>query len=66
MYGYNILHEGIMDKLIASIRKGVSQHAYIFEGERGAGSMDAAKLFASALVCEKSEVAPCGVCPSCV
>lgn len=66
MYGYDIFHENIMDKLIASIRKGVSQHAYIFEGERGAGSEDASKLFAAAMVCEKREVSPCGNCNACI
>ena len=66
MYGYDILHEDIMDKLISNIRKGISQHAYIFEGERGAGSFLAAKLFAAAQICEKSEVAPCGSCNSCI
>lgn len=66
MYGYDILHEDIMDKLISNIRRGVSQHAYIFEGERGAGSMEAAHLFAASLICEKQEVAPCGSCNSCI
>ncbi|MBR4720351.1 MAG: DNA polymerase III subunit delta' [Clostridia bacterium] len=66
MYGYDIYHEDIMDKLITSIRKGMSHHAYIFEGERGAGSMEAAKLFAVSLICEKKEVTPCGNCNSCI
>ena len=66
MYGYEILHEDILDKLIKNIRKGASQHAYIFEGERGAGSYDAARLFANTLVCEKSDVTPCGSCHSCI
>ena len=66
MYGYDIYHEDIMDKLILNIRKGVSQHAYIFEGERGAGSLECAKLFAAALVCGKREVAPCGNCNACI
>ena len=66
MYGYDIYHEDIMDKLITSIRKGMSHHAYIFEGERGAGSMEAAKLFAVSLLCEKKEVTPCGNCNSCI
>ena len=66
MYGYDIYHEDIMDKLITNIRKGVSQHAYIFEGERGAGSFSCAMLFAAALVCGKREVAPCGSCNACI
>lgn len=66
MYGYDIFHENIMDRLIANIRKGVSQHAYIFEGERGAGSFQAAQLFAASMVCEKRETAPCGACSACI
>jgi len=66
MYGYEILHEEIMDKLIKNVRLGTSQHAYIFEGERGAGSFEAARLFANALVCDKISVAPCGSCNSCL
>ena len=65
MYGYEILHEDILDRLIKNIRAGVSQHAYIFEGERGGGSLEAAKLFANALVCVKKETTPCGSCISC-
>ena len=66
MYGYEILHEDISDRLIKNIRAGASQHAYIFEGERGIGSLEAAKLFANALVCTKREMAPCGGCESCL
>ena len=66
MYGYEILHEDILDKLIKNIRRGISQHAYIFEGERGAGSFSAAQLFANALVCEKKEMSPCGACSACI
>ena len=66
MYGYEILHEDILDKLIKNIRCGISQHAYIFEGEVGAGSFIASRLFANALVCEKKEMSPCGVCSACI
>ena len=66
MYGYEILHEDILEKLIKNVRKGASQHAYIFEGERGAGSFEAAELFANTLVCEKSDIAPCGGCTACI
>lgn len=66
MYGYEILHEDILDKLIKNVRKGISQHAYIFEGERGGGSFSAAQLLANTMVCGKREVAPCGNCTSCI
>jgi len=66
MYGYEILHEEILDNLITNVRRNTGGHAYVFEGERGIGSFEAAKLFANALVCEKTNVAPCGVCSACV
>ena len=66
MYGYEIFHEKIMTSLIASVRKGHAQHAYIFEGESGIGKEKAAKLFAASLVCSDSDRAPCGICPACI
>ena len=65
MYGYEILHEDVLDRLIKNVREGVTQHAYIFEGERGGGSLEAAKLFANALICTRKETAPCGSCIPC-
>lgn len=66
MYGYDVLHEEILDNLIKHIRDNTLTHAYIFEGERGIGSFEGAKLFANALVCEKQDIAPCGVCNACM
>ena len=66
MYGYEVLHEEILDSLIRNVRRRTSQHAYIFEGERGGGSLEGARLFANALVCEREESAPCGVCNACI
>lgn len=40
-------------------------HAYIINGERFSGKEFIAKIFASALQCEKGEVNPCGECHSC-
>lgn len=65
MYGYEILHGEIMENLISNVRGGISQHAYIFEGARGIGSLEAARLFAGALVCENEDTAPCSLCASC-
>lgn len=66
MYGYDIFHEDIMENLINNVRRDEARHAYIFEGERGVGSYEAAQLFAAALVCENKRNAPCGVCSSCL
>lgn len=66
MYGYEIMHEEILDRLIKNNRIGMTQHAYIFEGERGIGSFEGAMLFANALVCEKTAVSPCGACNACI
>ena len=66
MYGYDIFHESIMENLIESIRHETVRHAYIFEGEKGVGTYEAARLFAAALVCENTQCAPCGTCTACI
>ena len=55
-----------MKNLIESVHNGVSSHAYIFEGEKGLGVLNSARLFAAALTCENTGVAPCGSCKNCV
>ena len=65
MYGYDIFHEDLMKTLIDAVRRGVNSHAYIFEGDFDLNIAEAAKLFAAALACVNSEVAPCGSCSSC-
>lgn len=66
MYGYDIFHENLMQTLMAAVRDGVNSHAYIFEGDFGLNVEEAAKLFAAALTCANTEIAPCGSCPSCI
>lgn len=66
MYGYEILHDEIAENLIQNVRRGMAQHAYIFEGEAGVGGLEAAQLFAATLVCERKEAAPCSACSGCV
>lgn len=66
MYGYEIFHENIMNTLIENARRGLNANTYIFEGAKGLGKHEAARLFANALVCDDAELAPCGVCKSCV
>lgn len=66
MYGYQILHEEILDNLIQNTRCAKTQQAYIFEGAEGIGSFEAARLFANALVCKNRESAPCKTCSACL
>ena len=66
MYGYDIFHDDLMQNLIDTVRGGKNAHAYIFEGAKGLGVFNAARLFAAALTCKNRETAPCGSCPSCV
>ena len=65
MYGYEIFHEDILNRLIRSVRDNKNAAAYIFEGHKGLHKAEAAKLFAKALVCDEPENAPCCGCPSC-
>ena len=62
MYGYETFHEDLMKNLIESVHNGASSHAYIFEGEKGLGVLNSARLFAAALTCKNTGVAPCGSC----
>lgn len=41
-------------------------HAIVLQGDSGCGKRTLAKIIAKALVCRNRELAPCGVCPSCV
>lgn len=64
MYGYDVLHETIAENLINTVRGKTHSHAYIFEGERGIGTMETARLFAAAMVCTGNSP-PCGICTAC-
>lgn len=66
MYGYEIFHDELMQNLIESVHRGASSHAYIFEGDKGLGVRNAARLFAAALTCPNTDISPCGTCPSCI
>lgn len=65
MYGYEIFHDELMKNLIESVHLGQNSHAYIFEGKKGLGKHNAARLFAAALTCSNTDIAPCGACHSC-
>lgn len=66
MYGYDIFHDDLMQSLINTVREGKNSHAYIFEGAKGLDILTAARLFAMALTCKNTEIAPCTSCPSCI
>lgn len=66
MYGYDVFHEELMKNLIESVHTGVCSHAYIFEGKSGLGKRQCARLFAAALTCTDSAIAPCGACHNCI
>ncbi len=66
MYGYEVFHEELIKNLIESVHDGKSSHAYIFEGEKGLGTLEAARLFAAALTCSNTSISPCGTCQTCI
>lgn len=66
MYGYDTFHDELMKNLIESVHRQASSHAYIFEGEKGLGKLNSARLFAAALTCPNTDISPCGTCPSCI
>lgn len=57
------------EELISYIQNAITQdkvsHAYIMNGERGAGKKMFAQLFAATLQCEKGGPEPCNECHSC-
>ena len=58
-------HEHLIEHLQSAIAMQKVSHAYIFDGEKGAGKNFLADIFAAALQCEKNETNPCGECTSC-
>lgn len=58
-------HEEIISHLKNAVRLKKISHAYIFDGEEGAGKNLLAQAFAQTLQCEKGGDAPCGACRSC-
>ena len=58
-------HEQIVEHLQNAIRLKKISHAYILDGEEGAGKNLLADAFAQTLQCEKGQTEPCGECRSC-
>lgn len=58
-------HKDIIKYIENAVSEGKVSHAYILNGERGAGKKMLASLFAATLLCEKGGPDPCNVCHSC-
>ncbi len=59
-------HEQLIEHLQNAIRTGKVSHAYILDGEEGAGKRLLARAFAQTLQCEKGGTDACGECRSCI
>ena len=58
-------HKDIINYIRNAVREDKVSHAYILNGERGAGEKVLAHLFAATLLCEKGGPDPCNECHSC-
>lgn len=58
-------HGQIIEHLQNAIKLQKVSHAYILDGEEGAGKKLLARAFAQTLQCERGGVEPCGECHSC-
>ena len=58
-------HEQIIEHLQNAIQMKKVSHAYILDGEEGAGKKMLARAFAQTLQCEQGGTEPCGTCHSC-
>lgn len=65
MYDNILGHENIISQLKGAVANNKVNHAYIFNGEDGAGKTLLAKAFAEALLCEKGGEEGCGECHFC-
>ena len=59
-------HNEIIDYIRNAVTENKVSHAYILNGERGAGKKMLATLFAETLLCEKGGPDPCNECHSCI
>lgn len=58
-------HKDIINYISNAVAMDQVSHAYILNGERGAGKKMLALLFAMTLLCEKKGTGPCNECHSC-
>ncbi len=57
--------ENLKEHLINAIQADKISHAYVIQGELGAGKEFIAKIFAKTIQCERGETEPCEECRSC-
>lgn len=65
-YSDIIGHEDIVRHFKSSIELSKVSHAYILNGEKGAGKRTLANVVAKSLQCESGNPDPCGECKSCL
>ncbi|AYC30714.1 DNA polymerase III subunit delta' [Paenisporosarcina cavernae] len=57
----------VYKQLLTTVEKNRIGHAYLFEGPKGVGKVDAMEFFVQAMVCEnKTSGEPCGKCRACI
>lgn len=61
----NELQPRVMKLLYNSIEKDRLSHAYLFEGKKGTGKLDAALLLAKSFFCLEDGAEPCESCRNC-
>jgi DNA polymerase III subunit delta' len=68
MLGFNdiIGQNQLKEYLQMAIQQNKISHAYIFNGEKGAGKKTMASVFAATIQCEAKGISPCGKCKSCL
>ena len=54
-----------IENLRRAVKNKTVSHSYIFEGEKGLGKMNVAKIFAKTLLCMEDLDKPCNTCISC-
>lgn len=59
-------HRDIIKYIHNAVSENRVSHAYILNGERGAGKKMLANLFAMTLLCERGGPDPCSMCHSCI
>lgn len=59
-------HKDIIEYIQNAVTSNKVSHAYIMNGERGAGKKLLSRLFARTLLCEEKGADPCGKCISCI